>query len=52
MRTTSFRCRIGIHKWVLHREPDTEPYYECARCAKVRVVELTMIGMGDGGMLG
>jgi hypothetical protein len=51
MRGKPFRCRLGIHKWVLRREPDTEPYFECARCSKVRVTELVMIG-GNGLGLG
>ena len=46
MPAKPFRCRLGIHKWVVRREPDTEPYFECARCSKVQVTELPMIGMG------
>lgn len=49
MRGKPFRCRIGIHRWVVRREPDVPPYHECARCSKVQVVEQKMIGMGGVG---
>lgn len=38
------RCRLGVHKWVVRREPDVDPYIACARCSKVRVTELFFIG--------
>ncbi|HEX6365542.1 MAG TPA: hypothetical protein VF000_05305 [Agromyces sp.] len=47
----SFRCRFGIHKWVVRREPDIAPFHECTRCGKVRVTDPQMIGMGDAGLL-
>ena len=50
MRSKPFRCRLGIHKWVVRREPDVEPYFECARCSKVKVTELPL-GLGAGGDL-
>lgn len=40
-----FRCRVGMHKWVVRREPDREPYFECARCSKVQVTEVPPILM-------
>ena len=46
MPSRPFLCRFGIHKWVLRREPDVEPYFECARCSKVQVTKPPMIGMG------
>jgi hypothetical protein len=46
MRGKPLRCRLGMHKWVVRREPDVEPYFECARCSKVQVTALPMIGMG------
>jgi hypothetical protein len=41
-----FRCRLGIHKWVVRREPDVAPYHECARCEKVRITEPRLIDLG------
>jgi hypothetical protein len=46
MRGKPLRCRLGMHTWVVRREPDVEPYFECARCSKVQVTALPMIGMG------
>jgi hypothetical protein len=31
---TRLACFIGIHRWVKLRNPDGDPYYECARCGK------------------
>ena len=44
------RCRLGIHKWVVRREPDVAPYHECTRCSKVRSNDLP-VGIGDAGLL-
>jgi len=46
MQQKSRRCRLGIHKWVVRREPDVEPYFECARCSKVHVTEAHPIDLG------
>ncbi|GAA2027658.1 hypothetical protein GCM10009819_08890 [Agromyces tropicus] len=33
----SFRCRIGMHHWVLQHEPESGgAFYECSRCGKDR----------------
>jgi len=42
------RCRLGMHKWVLHHEPETgATFHECARCGKDRSPDgpLPPIGM-------
>ena len=45
------RCRLGIHRWVVHREPGIEPHHECARCQKVMINKPEMIGgQGMGGL--
>lgn len=30
------RCRVGMHKWVVRREPGVTPFHQCVRCGKVR----------------
>ena len=32
-------CRVGIHKWVVRREPDIPPYVACAKCDKTKLVD-------------
>ena len=45
------RCRLGMHKWVLHHEPETgDWFHECALCGKDRSPDgpLPPIGMPLG----
>ena len=32
-------CRVGLHKWVVHREPPVKPYVWCDRCEKAKMVD-------------
>ena len=49
MTGKTWRCRLGIHKWVEHhQEPETGArFFECARCGKDRSPDgrLPPIGM-------
>lgn len=37
MGAKSVRCRLGLHKWVTAREPESgSGYLLCARCGKER----------------
>lgn len=42
------RCLIAIHDWKVHKEPDVEPYFECARCGKMQ--EWRLGPLHDGGL--
>ena len=42
-------CRLGIHKWVVRKDPGIEPYAACKRCQKARLVDLGPKDVGSGG---
>lgn len=34
-RIGRWACRIGVHRWVMHRNPENAvPYLKCDRCRK------------------
>lgn len=42
-----FRCRIGLHKWLIRQDaPDTGRYYGCAYCDRMQDSEGTPIHVG------
>lgn len=48
MAGRKLRCRLGVHKWVLHHEPESGTrFYQCAHCGKDRSPDgaLPPIGM-------
>ncbi len=48
MTGKTWRCRLGMHKWVMHHQEETGArYFECARCGKDRSPDgqLPPIGM-------
>jgi hypothetical protein len=46
MSERALRCRFGIHKWTVRREPDVTPFHQCLRCGKVRSGDIPASDLG------
>lgn len=41
-------CRLGIHKWIVRRDPGIKPYVACKRCQKAKLIDLSPEGVASG----
>ena len=46
MAGKSLRCRLGMHKWVVHRDIEAGAWHQCARCGKERTPDVNPPAVG------